>query len=859
MSSQPWLSSRDVDTSKLGTLKGVFVPTLQNILGIILFVRVPFIVGHAGVGQALAIVWLASATTVLTSVSMSAVATNGVPRGGGCYSIVKSSLGAPFGGVTGILLFLSNTFGVAMYVLGAVEVLGRRSAFEDVDERVLGLSILAGLGLVVFVGISYIARFAIVFLSGVFLSIASIWLGVIFRGATDADRAAAGVSGFSAGNLRHNWGPGYQDGWDFGTCLAVFYPAVTDPLAGSNLSGDLRDPQAAIPKGTLAAVALTLVVFTLQVVVVAGASGERRPLRSDDGGAFVVALAWPFSEIVEVGILVSTLGAGLQSLAGAPRLLAAIGKDRLLPALAIFGTTGAGEPRLALLVCVVLSGCCVMLGKLDAVAPFITLWFLTCYAIINGTCALQAYDMSPSFRPTFKYYDWRASLLGVLLCACIMFSIQPLEACAALALAAALYKYIETLPSSSAEQLRCTPLGEEEDEKDPPPTPLLRGAAGGGSPLDSPASPPTDWRAGRRFKQVRNAILSLESGDLEFKYWRPFVLFLCKIDARDGAYVPQKGMINLVAQLMRKGRGLALVNGVLVDDLTERTAATADRATRRLQETLRDYGVEGFADIIVAPSLVAGQRMLLQTAGLGAFRPNALMLGWPDDNDPDAFYSILDDAKAIGKTTFICKACHDFPTEPVSDSGRIDIWWIYQLFPANGLLLLLPFLLRKSKVWKNSTLRLLVVSDDLGEDDPDINAALRLMLQAGGVKAECKILNVEIKDAPRYARRATMSSTSSKSTDAGPRKPPPPSNGGAAAASSGLPQVTSATWDSPSKLTTLVADYSKTADLVVIPLPDRIAGQSATDWINAVDTLIEPLARVILVRESGQEKVQFFQ
>ena len=31
-----------------------------------------------------------------------------------------------------------------------------------------------------------------------------------------------------------------------------------------------------------------------------------------------------------------------------------------------------------------LSLCVLMLGQLDAVAPFITMWFLTCYAIING-------------------------------------------------------------------------------------------------------------------------------------------------------------------------------------------------------------------------------------------------------------------------------------------------------------------------------------------------------------------------------------------------------------------------------------------------------------------------------------------
>ena len=80
--------------TKLGTVKGVFVPTLQNIMGIILFVRVPFIVGQAGILEGLGIIWLSCATALLTAVSMSAVATNGRPKSGGCYAMVKNSLGA---------------------------------------------------------------------------------------------------------------------------------------------------------------------------------------------------------------------------------------------------------------------------------------------------------------------------------------------------------------------------------------------------------------------------------------------------------------------------------------------------------------------------------------------------------------------------------------------------------------------------------------------------------------------------------------------------------------------------------------------------------------------------------------------
>lgn len=114
----------------------------------------------------------------------------------------------------------------------------------------------------------------------------------------------------------------------FAVVLSIFFPAVTDPLAGSNLSGDLRTPQQSIPIGTILAVLVTTLVFCLQVLFVGG-SVERETLLTDR--TVVAILSWPVKELVFMGMCLSTMGAGLQSLAGAPRLLAAIGKDRLLP------------------------------------------------------------------------------------------------------------------------------------------------------------------------------------------------------------------------------------------------------------------------------------------------------------------------------------------------------------------------------------------------------------------------------------------------------------------------------------------------------------------------------------------------
>ena len=45
------------------------------------------------------------------------------------------------------------------------------------------------------------------------------------------------------------------------------------------------------------------------------------------GGSLVIGnVAWPHPKVIEIGSLLSTIGAGLQSLTGAPRLLQSIAK-----------------------------------------------------------------------------------------------------------------------------------------------------------------------------------------------------------------------------------------------------------------------------------------------------------------------------------------------------------------------------------------------------------------------------------------------------------------------------------------------------------------------------------------------------
>lgn len=127
-------------------------------------------------------------------------------------------------------------------------------------------------------------------------------------------------------------------------------------------------------------------------------------------------VAWPFPAIIYIGIILSTLGAALQSLTGAPRLLAAIANDDILPVLNYFKVAEGNEPYIATLFTAVLCIGCVIIGNLDLITPTITMFFLLCYAGVNLSCFLLDLLDAPSWRPRWKFHHWSLSLLGASLC-----------------------------------------------------------------------------------------------------------------------------------------------------------------------------------------------------------------------------------------------------------------------------------------------------------------------------------------------------------------------------------------------------------------------------------------------------------
>ena len=299
--------------SSQGTLVGVFLPCIQSILGIILFLRLPSITGEAGLLQTYIIICLSTAATLLTTLSMNAICTNGKMSKGGAYFLLSRSLGPATGGALGLLFYMATTISGAMYILGSVEAFVVATGFglsiEGFTIRVLSLIILVGMLGINWIGMKYVSKASFVFLGVALLSIVCIFIGILFsnlrQGSLPDD-----ITGLSFSNFGDNFSSGYKKDSSFFILLSIFFPACTGIMAGSNRSGDLKDPSKSIPKGTLAAQVTTTIGYYVFAFLFAIVSKKSALIDTDI--IFVSEVAWPFKFIVHAGIIFSSLGAAMQ-------------------------------------------------------------------------------------------------------------------------------------------------------------------------------------------------------------------------------------------------------------------------------------------------------------------------------------------------------------------------------------------------------------------------------------------------------------------------------------------------------------------------------------------------------------------
>ena len=130
--------------------------------------------------------------TMLTSISTSAIATNGIVPAGGPYFMISRSLGPECGGAVGILFYLGNVVAAAMYVVGAVEIFLKyifpnATLIGDIEVpsdafhnfRIYGSVLLVIIGCIVCIGIKFVSKIAPVSLIAVLVSVICIYVGII--------------------------------------------------------------------------------------------------------------------------------------------------------------------------------------------------------------------------------------------------------------------------------------------------------------------------------------------------------------------------------------------------------------------------------------------------------------------------------------------------------------------------------------------------------------------------------------------------------------------------------------------------------------------------------------------------------
>lgn len=81
-------------------------------------------------------------------------------------------------------------------------------------------------------------------------------------------------------------------------------------------------------------------------------------------------------------------------------------------------------------------------GQVNSIAPIISNFFIASFCLVNITCFHASFVGSPSFRPTFKYYNKWISLLTGLVCIVIMFFLDWISAIITVVLMVLIYFYI---------------------------------------------------------------------------------------------------------------------------------------------------------------------------------------------------------------------------------------------------------------------------------------------------------------------------------------------------------------------------------------------------------------------------------
>ena len=386
--------------AKIGTIKGVFLPSLLQMIGVILFMRLGWILGHVGLLKMFFIVTMSSLLLFITSLSMTSIVSNMKIGIGGSYYIISRFLGVAFGSAIGILLFIGQHASIALCVSGFV--LSLQGLIPSISPALLKIFTISTLAFISYLSTNLALKTQVLIFIILLISLVSVFLG-------------------HGSNIPASMQPSeLVSSLPFWMAFAMFFPATTGIDAGLAMSGDLKKPSRSLPIGTLGAV---LFAYFLYISITLFLSGNVSPamLRSHP---FIIFHLSKISSFVTLGVWGATLSSALGALLSAPRIMQSIAKDGTLPKFLSRGYGPTNQPRIATLTVFILSLILTLFTSIDQIIPIMTMICLVTYGLINFVAFFEEFIHNPSWRPTFRIH-WLISLIGSIGCFMAMFMINP--------------------------------------------------------------------------------------------------------------------------------------------------------------------------------------------------------------------------------------------------------------------------------------------------------------------------------------------------------------------------------------------------------------------------------------------------
>jgi solute carrier family 12 (sodium/potassium/chloride transporter), member 2 len=630
-----------------GTFKGVFVPSLLTILGVIMYLRMGWVVGNVGLEGTLLIVTLASLITFLTGLAISATATNMKVGAGGAYFMISRSFGIEAGAAIGLPLYFAQALGISFYIAGFSESVFALtgSTLPFVNPQIIGSVVLILLSALAFKSADLALRAQYVILAIIVLSLFSLFLGSAPETAPLVEESVSGRAPF----------------W---LVFAVFFPAVTGIEAGISMSGNLKNPGRSLPIGTLAAVVVGYLVY-LAIPIFLNRMAPMQVLRDDPLIMQKVAL---FGPLIMLGIWGATLSSALGALLGAPRTLQALSRDRVLPSFLGKSFGADDSPQIATLLSCAVALAGIWLGDLNAIAPVLSMFFLTSYGFLNLAAGLEALMGNPSWRPKFKT-PWILSLLGAFACFATMFMIDAGATFVAAFCSIAIF--------------------------------VITKKRGLGKHL-------SDIRYGLLVFLARFSVERLSTFSVNARSWRPHIMIFTAS--------PNSGwpLIELAHSIIQ-GKGFLIVSSVL------KTASISRERLLGMESSVRSHlasrGIPALVEMSTSDSTMRGLRSLVQNYGLGPLSPNTFFMGQGDSEQN--YCDIADLLRLVhgsgrnavllqesgGTSSTSIEKAPAFSLFRKRPKKHIDIWWGRQKQNA-GLMLALSYMLQTSKAWRGAEISL---------------------------------------------------------------------------------------------------------------------------------------------------------